>query len=199
MARTVLAGAVKVWTIPAIAALCALGACAPLAPQAFASATPEAIACSGDLSGASTALQNQFPSFKQRIETGPVYRTLVQRIGPPRDCQRTTASGVLHLRYSFPKGATLTAQIDSRIEFFEERVDFSAFTQSEAKELLKAAEKHAFGANGCGIAWKETDAEESHSSSGLQETIYRGDVCNCQARVLSNGGRISAIILRSAC
>ena len=199
MARTVLAGAVKPWTIPALAALCALGACTPVAPQASAAVTPETLACSGDLSGASTALQNQYPSFKQRIETGPLYRTLVLRIGPPYDCQRTSASGALHLSYSFAKGATLTAQIDPRIEFFEQRLDFVAFTEQEAKALLQEEEKHAFGTKGCGIAWQESDAEETPISDGAREVIYRGDVCNCQARILSKGGKVSAMILRSAC
>ena len=29
--------------------------------------------------------------------------------------------------------------------------------------------------------------------------VYRGDVCNCQARALFDDGRIIALVLRSAC
>ena len=199
MARTVLAETVRAWSVPVIAVLYTLGAGALLATQTLASERLGALVCNGDLSGASPELQNQYPSFKQRIETGPLYLALVQRGGSPRNCQHTVESGALRLSYTFPRSATLTAQIDPRIEFSEERADFHGLTNTEAKALLQRGEKHAFGKRGCGIAWQNPDTEESSTSRGVREEVYRGDVCNCQARIVYERGKISAVILRSAC
>lgn len=186
--------------ILAIAGMCALGACAPVATPAAASVQSSVLVCSGDLSGVSPELQKEYPSLKQRIETGPLYEALVQRVGPPRDCKRTVESGALHLTYHFSSGATLAAQVDPRIEFSEERADLQGLTEADAKALLQRGEKHAFGQQGCGITWQQPKAQGSGTSSGMREVVYRGDVCNCQARILyGKAGKISAVILRSAC
>jgi hypothetical protein len=64
---------------------------------------------------------------------------------------------------------------------------------------LTDAEQAAFGADGCGIDWRQPETRPPDAER-VTETIYRGDVCNCQARVRSDtAGHVAGLIVRSAC
>ena len=101
--------------------------------------------------------------------------------------------------YEFPRNGTLVAQTDPRIEFSEQRVNLQGLDEDQAKSLLQAAEANAFGATGCGLDWEHHSTEEPGTFGGSQEVVYRGDACNCQARVLYDDEKVIGLVLRSAC
>ena len=183
----------------ALAAVGLLMACVPPAAQGGAAPGATALVCAGDISEASPNVRKEYDSFKRRVETGPFYRALGQRLGSPRSCRHSVQSGGLRLAYSFPSNGTLVVQIDPRIEFSEERLNLRGLTETDAKALLQAGEAATFGAQGCGILWQRPAIEGPATVDGSREVVYRGDVCNCQARVVYNGVTVMALILRSAC
>lgn len=66
--------------------------------------------------------------------------------------------------------------------------------------ILVRAECTAFGVNGCGINWQQTETLPVRDDTSTTETIFRGDVCNCQARIRrDNAGHVVGLALRSAC
>jgi len=164
-------------------------------------ATPERSppACSGELSQGAAELQRAYPSFQRHVEEGPLYQALVQRLGPPRGCQRAVQDGGLRLAYRFSKSGALVAQVDPRIEFSEQSVRLPGLDEAEAKSLLQAAEANTFGTTGCGIAWDQPVTEQRRGSSASREIVYRGDACNCQARIGYDGAKVVGLALRSAC
>lgn len=196
MARTVLGRHVLT-----LVTLCALGACAPAStrPAASAGKHTSVLTCDGDISAAGPDLRAQYDTVKQRIETGPLFRTLVERTGPPTRCVHAAQVGVLRLAYSFAQGARLSMQVDPRIEFSEERADFSGLEEADATTLLQAAEKHAFGTKGCGIDWQKPVTETPGDFGSAREVVFRGDVCNCHARTLHDAGKVTGVLIRSAC
>ena len=105
----------------------------------------------------------------------------------------------MRITYEFPHNGTLVAQTDPRIEFSEQRVSMQGLDEDEARSLLRAAEANAFGATGCGLDWEHHITEEPGTFGGSQEVVYRGDACNCQARVLYDDEKVIGLVLRSTC
>jgi hypothetical protein len=176
-----------------------LAACGggPKKTDATAQAGPPV--CTGDLSQAPANLQSAYSSLQRRTEAGPFYHALEQRLGPPRSCARSLQAGALRLAYEFPRNGALVVQIDPRIEFSEQRVKLRGLEENEAKSLLQAAETNAFGATGCGLNWEQPVNEGPGTLGGSSETVYRGDACNCQARMAYDGEKVIGLVLRSAC
>jgi hypothetical protein len=182
----------------ALALVCLLAACGS-GTKADATAKAVPLICTGDLSKAPSELQSAYPPLRHHIEAGPLYQALEQRLGPPQSCARSVQGGALRLAYEFPRNGTLVAQIDPRIEFSEQRVNLRGLEEAEAKSLLQAAETNTFGATGCGINWERPVTEEPGTFGGSSEVVYRGDACNCQARVVYDDEKVIGVVLRSAC
>ena len=199
MARTVLATSITSPNLAALVLAALLTACGSGANKADATAKVGPPACTGDLSKASAPLQKAYPSFQRRIQAGPFYHALETQLGPARTCTRSVQAGALRIAYEFPHNGTLVAQTDPRIEFSEQRVSLQGLDEDEAKTLLQAAEANAFGATGCGLDWGHHTTEDPGTFGGSPEVVYRGDACNCQARVLYDDERVIGLMLRSAC
>ena len=199
MARAVLANFMALRNLVALALVGLLAACGYGAKKVDAPAQPMALICTGDLSQASLELQSAYPPLRHRIEAGPLYRALEQRLGPPRSCARSVQGGGLRFTYEFPQKGALLAQIDPRTEFSEQRINIQGLDDAEAKSLLQAAETNAFGATGCGLNWERPVTEEAGTFGGSSEVVYRGDACNCQARVGYDDEKVIGLALRSAC
>jgi len=182
----------------AVVVVCLLAACGSGTKKADATAKAVPLICTGDLSQALSELQSAYPPLRHHIEAGPLYQTLEQRLGAPRSCARSVQGRALRLAYEFPHNGTLVAQIDPRIEFSEQRVTLQGLEEAEAKSLLQAAETNAFGATGCGLNWERPVTEEPGTFGGSSEVVYRGDACNCQARVVYDGEKVIGVVLRSA-
>jgi hypothetical protein len=199
MARAVLASFMTPQNLVALVLVGLLAACSSGAKKVDAPAKPVPLICTGDLSHASPELQSAYPPLRHRVEAGPLYQALEKRLGPPRTCTRSVQAGGLHLTYEFPHNGALVAQIDPRTEFSEQRVNLQGLDEAEAKSLLQAAETSAFGATGCGLNWERPATEEPGTLGGSSEVVYRGDACNCQARVGYDDEKVIGLVLRSAC
>jgi hypothetical protein len=189
-------------TVRSLAVLAFVGlltACGSGAKKADATAKAGPPICTGDLSQASADLQKAYWPLQRRIEVGPFYRALEQRLGPPRSCARSIQAGALRLAYEFPRNGALVVQVDPRIEFSEQRVKIQGLEEDEANSLLRAAESNAFGATGCGLNWEKPVTEGPGTFGGSTEIVYRGDACNCQARIGYDGEKVIGLLLRSAC
>jgi hypothetical protein len=154
--------------------------------------------CSAKSAAVSAAQHKALREFMAQVQAGPLYRELAGKAGKAQACAVTRDGGNLKLSYIFADGGRLDAALDPAIEFAEQRAALRAITEERAVALLREAEKHAFGADGCGIGWKEPEREQG-AAPGSFEVIYRGDACNCQAREIFKDGRVIALVLRSAC
>lgn len=172
MARAIL-------TLPLAAALC-------LSPVHGAGPT----ACSAK------HLDSKVQALQQRLAAGAFYKELLLRFGRPLTCTVDVQEERTTLTYAFRLGALLTATTDPKIEFSEQTVKQIHLDTASAIALLRRAEKNAYQPGGCGISWKNAEEE---SDGDRREVVYRGDNCNCQARLIYQGKYVSALVLRSAC
>jgi len=154
--------------------------------------------CSAESAILSGPLHKAFREFVARTKAGPFYRELAGKSGAAGACALSRNGDNMMLVYTFANGGRLQATVNPAIEFAEQRATVSSITEDRALALLRNAERHAFGADGCGIEWKEPEKEGS-AAPGSSEIVYRGDTCNCQGRELVKDGRVIALILRSAC
>ena len=89
---------------------------------------------------------------------------------------------------------------DARIEYSSHEVRFGSASPDNPLEVLTRAERAAFGTDGCGVDWKQSERSPAADDSTATETIYRGSVCNCQARVRADSaGRTVGLVFRSTC
>lgn len=199
MARAILDRRMTAKSLAVLMLVCLLTACGSGAKKADVTAAAGLPVCTGDLSQASADLHKAHSSLQRRTQAGPFYHALKQRLGPPRSCARSVQAGVLRLTYEFPRNGALVVQVDPRIEFSEQRVKVQGLEEDEAKSLLQAAETNAFGATGCGLNWEKPVTEAPGTVGGSSEIVYRGDACNCQARIAYDGEKVIGLVLRSAC
>lgn len=157
---------------------------------------PELV-CDGELTTSDTELLQIYVAAKRETESSPFYRAAEQRLGQASACELTPQSGALQLSYRFGGEVILTAHFDPRIEYTEQRLVTTIFSDVEAVALLKATEIAVFGNDGCGIAWEHSEREELPDDSS--EEIFRGEICNCQARIAYRSGQPTAIIFRKTC
>jgi hypothetical protein len=159
-----------------------------------------AVECS---SGASVSVpqsrQKAVQDLSRRVETGPFYKELVRRTRKAGSCQVALDDQNIVLSYAFDGTARIEAKITPGIEFSEERLEMRDMTENLAIQLLKETETHFFGRMRCGMNWKQPAQEISGQQPGLREVVYRGDVCNCQARMTYDGQFVVSLVFRSAC
>jgi hypothetical protein len=137
--------------------------------------------------------------LRQTVDAGPLYAMLVAATSVA-SCSISIESSRIALDYMFRDGASLRVTHDPRIEYNNQEVRFASPPAEDAVAILTRVERAAFGADGCGIDWSEADTQAAGDEAGVTETIYRGDVCNCHARVRRDaGGRMVGLVFRSAC
>jgi hypothetical protein len=115
-------------------------------------------------------------------------------------CRISVEDGVVTLDYRFEGGGALRATRDASIEYSDQQVRFPAPPAEGIDALLRRAERSAFGDGGCGIDWDRRTTEPASDDASASETVYRGEVCNCQARIRTDaGGRAVGATFRSTC
>ena len=150
--------------------------------------------CPETISSSDSTLQQTYDEFRHGVESSPFAR----RLGRPRSCDaRTDGDGAIHLRYDSASGATLEAHRDPTTESTEQRLNARGLTRRTAIDLLQRTERWAFGNRGCAITWKKPPEREPAATG--RELVYRGEVCNCQARLVYGGHTLTGVIFRSAC
>jgi len=158
--------------------------------------------CSSDPSAqVSASRQKEVREFQGRIESGAFFKELLRRFRKPERCEIGMEDAGIRLSYVFGENARLDARANPGIEFSEQNMQLQGIKENSAVSLLKQTEKDSFGGDGCGIKWDHPIAIED-SSNGQprsRDIVYRGDLCNCQARVIHMGNRVVALVFRSAC
>lgn len=151
--------------------------------------------CPATINGPDSALQRSYMEFKGSIESGPILR----RAGRPDSCEARSEGSSLWLKYKFAKGGELEAHRDPAIELTEQRLTKARLSTKTALALLERTERWAFGKHGCGIAWKKLPTKEPGATPDCYELAYRGDDCNCQARLVYGKDHLIGLVFRSAC
>ena len=141
--------------------------------------------------------------LRRAVEAGPLYVLSSTTFGRP-ECQVTyQPEGAVSIEYGFRDGGWLRVQRDPRIEYTEQSARFyKPLTQQpkEAQALLARAANAAYGPNGCGIDWAQPEIRPDLTEPGMSETIFKGDVCQCQARIRRNPqGQVSGLSLAGTC
>ena len=144
-------------------------------------------------------MDREIQTVQEQMTGGPFYKELLLRFGKPITCNLDVHDGVINLTYGFRHGARLIARTDPKIEFSEQSVQLIRMDKSTAVALLKRAELDAYQPTGCGISWTNGEETPSTGSAGTREVVYRGDTCNCQARLIYKGDSVVMLVLRSAC
>jgi len=172
--------------------------CLALASAGWTGAAP-AKECSLRAEAAPADSRAAYTQLLESVSSSPFLQELTQRFGRPQSCRATFESGNISVRYTFAHGARLTARLTPAIESSEQVVELRDISAERGLELLKAAARAAYGAAGCGIDWTSPAEESDGSAGGRHETVFRGDTCNCQARIVYRHDAVAALVLRSAC
>ena len=139
-------------------------------------------------------------ALKQAIETSPFYKIPLDIKGLPSCALRFYPDGEIVLEYHFLDGNWLQVKRNARIEYTEQNVRLNLVLPEQPETILAHAEQSAFGPNGCGIDWQQSETQLAKDDRNVTETVFRGDVCNCQARIRRNAyGHVVGFLLRSAC
>lgn len=143
--------------------------------------------------------RNEFDALRRSVEGGALQRVAALP-GPVTCLGQVDAEGSIHIDYRFADGAALQVRRQSRIESTDFNLRFGQPTAGPVRDILRELERTAFGAAGCGLDWQRATTEPAADRSRGTDTVYRGDVCNCQARVRRDDqGRVVVLALRSAC
>ena len=151
--------------------------------------------CPVTISAADPALQRTYVEFKRSVESSP----LARRLGRAVSCQARADGGAIRLTYESVTGAKLVAHRDPAIEHTEQRLSEKGMTREAAVALLQRTERWAFGDKGCAIAWTKPPEAGTAANGGRRELVYRGDDCNCQARLVYAGATLTGVAFLSAC
>lgn len=115
-------------------------------------------------------------------------------------CSVRLAGSEVEIQHRFVDGSVLSGKFDSSIEYAEQRLLFASPRAMDGLAVLSGAERNAFGAEGCGVRWDAPESSEAVESRAATESTYRGEVCNCQARMTRDGeGGVLALSFSSSC
>jgi len=182
-----------------ISAASVWAACSTSAPAQPPSVPPAIPACVAPAGPLSPPARESVAAFQRAIETGPLFTVAASRAAVAT-CRIGFESGAASIEYQFSDGSWLRAKHDARIDYTDQEVRIAVPPAENPISVLTRAERVAFGDKGCGINWNEKDTQPAADDRAAVEAIYRGDTCNCQARVRSDAtGRVVGLILRSAC
>ena len=191
--------ALLVWPL-FIAGSLLLAACStpPVASQT--TSTARALECAIAGPGLSPQEAQTVDVLRGTVEKGPLYAIANSAAGGPASCRIGADSSGIALEYTFRDGAWLRVMHDPRIEYDNQDVRFASPLAEDAVTVLTRVEQTAFAPGGCDIDWRKAETQQAGDDPGSTETIYRGDTCNCQARVRKDiAGRVVGLVFRSAC
>jgi hypothetical protein len=147
----------------------------------------------------SPEIRDTLAAFQRAVERGPLFVVSANRAGVA-SCRIGVESGTASLEYQFRDGGWLRTKRDPRIEYTDQEARFAVPPAESPITILTRAERVTFGDQGCGIDWKRGETHPAEDDRGAVEAVYRGDTCNCQARVRRDAsGRVVGLALRSAC
>ena len=173
-----------------------LAACSAPAPSQVATL---ALACVDTGAAPAPEAAATLAALRRGVESGPLFAALATSSGVA-SCRVGHDAGAIDLAYRFGDGGWLHVKRDARIEYTAQEARFATPLAEPPAAVLARAEKAAFGAQGCGIDWAQPETRAGEAGFSATETVFRGDVCNCQASVRRDAaGRVVGLALRSTC
>jgi hypothetical protein len=183
---------IRIVRLAVTASLLAIGCAAPPgATQSSGSSSPD---CPD--SGAPQDSET-VTTVRRAVEMGPLF-IVVSRAGLA-SCRASREAGAITLQYAFRDGSSLHVTRNQATEYTDQELRLASPLGESPVAVLTRAEQASFD-KGCGIDWRTAETRQPADEPGTTESIYRGDVCNCQARARSDAsGRVVRLQLRSAC
>jgi hypothetical protein len=175
-----------------------LAACSATEPSGTQTAAPSVGPCSLPNGTISSESKEAAAELRRSVESGPLYAVAASG-GGGATCSVAYDSDVITLEYKFGNGGWLRVKRNSTIEYTDQEARFTSPPVENAIEVLKRVEQAAF-TNGCGIDWQRPETEPVPDDPNSKEEIYRGDLCNCQARIRRDStDHVTGLTMRSAC
>ena len=136
--------------------------------------------------------------LRRAAEASPLFQAASARRALV-SCEVTSQTSLLTLIFRFSDKTSFTIGRDPQIEYTSQEVAFAQPLADDASTILKRGEREAFGADGCGIDWSAAQTEPS-ADGVSSDRVFRGDVCQCQARIRRDRtGRVIGLLFRSTC
>lgn len=172
---------------------CCLIACdSPVERPAKLASVPAAVVCPSPAGSLSAARAAELAALRATTERGPLFAAMAAGRVPA--CTVGDDGSQWQLDYRFGDDARLSVTRNASIEYTDITAQMPWPANDDPRELLQHAERASFSPAGCGIDWHKP----AESSATAQ--VWRGDVCQCQARVQRDiAGRVVSLGLRSAC
>ena len=138
-------------------------------------------------------------ALRAATERGPLFATL-KAASSIQACRVRFELGVVEVYWRMTDAGWLRVARDSRIELYEQEVRLAMPLSGEPTAWLQRAAVAAFGEGACGIDWRTHETEAANDSPAGTEQVFRGSVCNCQARLRRDGTKqVIGALLRRAC
>lgn len=188
------------FAVPALFALAALPACVGAASQtATASPASAGSECAGTGAAASAPQIADAAALRVATERGPLFATL-QAPSSVQACRVRVEPGTVEIDWRMHDGGWLRVARDSRVELYEQVARLAVPLSEEPTAWLRRATVAAFGDGACGIDWRTSDTDPATDDRTATEQVFRGDACNCQARVRRDASqRVVGALLRRTC
>lgn len=148
-------------------------------------------------------LTSQISAFakeqQQVVESSPLY-AIQASAASVSGCRISYKDKTMGLEYKFQDGGWFRLTLDPRIEYANREVRLASPLAEDPVAILKRAEHKVFGAKGCGIDWLKQETQPALDEKSAIETVFYGEVCNCQARIRRDADkRVIGLILRNTC
>jgi len=138
-------------------------------------------------------------ALRAATERGPLFATL-KAASSTQACRVRFEPGAVEIHWRMTDGGWLRVARDSRIELYEQEARLVVPLVEEPTAWLRQAAVAAFGEGACGIDWRTSEIEQTADDRMATEQVFRGDVCNCQARLRRDATmRVIGALLRRAC
>lgn len=138
-------------------------------------------------------------ALQRMVENSLLYQQSAS-VAKLASCQIWYDAAVIMIKYQFHDGSWLYVKRDMRIEYTEHEAQFVFLSIGNPIETLADLEHQTFGPQGCGIDWQNSESQSMQENASITETIFYGDICNCQARIRRNtNGDVVGLLMRSAC
>jgi hypothetical protein len=158
--------------------------------------TPQCPVVEGSPSTQQVSVAND---FRVNVESSILYKMVTSQKNIT-SCQIAfTPGGNFFIQYKFPDKTRFSVERNPTTEHTEEIAHIEISTPPET--LLKQIEKANFSIrDGCKIDWADPEIRKSKIIDGATDTIFRGEVCNCQARIQRSAmGRVTELGFKSTC
>lgn len=147
----------------------------------------------------SSQASTYFKEQQRFVESNPLY-AIQASMADVSGCRISYKEKIMDLEYQFQDGGWFRLTLDPRIEYANREVRLASPLAEDPVAILKRAEHKVFGAKGCGIDWLKQETQSALDDESATETVFYGEVCNCQARIRRDAGkRAIGLILRNTC